>query len=281
MFILLGLFAMYLLILPFGVKKANVYKNVMLDNFWWIIFFAFIVGVAVDTAGYADSALYDQCIQLAAVMVMATPFLVFRKFIKKKKNGSEKIQNIEQEEEEPDLPDSVSGRIMIVRKFNKQYNLCLQEDEIDKIVNGSFNSIEWAREIEAMKKRYSTEFEWYDGETAWIRAYLKAFYVQNVSSDFQLQRDICLENFNEIFSATDFSLFYSIDECIAYINNRYMTNFNDISFMIAYRFLEENGKKYRLPSMGIVEATSEIDSLSEKYDKIKNEESGKMGRSIL
>lgn len=280
MFILLGLFAMYLLILPFGVKKANVYKNVMLDNFWWIIFFAFIVGVAVDTAGYADSALYDQCIQLAAVMVMATPFLVFRKFIKKKKNGSEKIQNIEQEEEEPDLPDSVSGRIMIVRKFNKQYNLCLQEDEIDKIVNGSFNSIEWAREIEAMKKRYSTEFEWYDGETAWIRAYLKAFYVQNVSSDFQLQRDICLENFNEIFSATDFSLFYSIDECIAYINNRYMTNFNDISFMIAYRFLEENGKKYRLPSMGIVEATSEIDSLSEKYDKIKNEESGKMGRNI-
>lgn len=280
MFILLGLFAMYLLILPFGVKKANVYKNVMLDNFWWIIFFAFIVGVAVDTAGYADSALYDQCIQLAAVMVMATPFLVFRKFIKKKKNESEKIQNIEQEEEEPDLPDSVSGRIMIVRKFNKQYNLCLQEDEIDKIVNGSFNSIEWAREIEAMKKRYSTEFEWYDGETAWIRAYLKAFYVQNVSSDFQLQRDICLENFNEIFSATDFSLFYSIDECIAYINNRYMTNFNDISFMIAYRFLEENGKKYRLPSMGIVEATSEIDSLSEKYDKIKNEESGKMGRNI-
>lgn len=274
MFILLGLIALYFLILPFGVKRANTYKNALLDNFVWMVFFAFLVGISVNLAGYKDSAIYEQCIHLTAAIIITTPYLAIRKILRRKKKKSVPIQNIMQEEVKPDLPDNVDGRERIVRKFSDKYNLCLRDEEIDKIVNGSFNSIEWAREIEAMKKQYSTESEWYNGDTDWIRAYLKAFYVQNVSSDFELQREICLANFNEIFEATDMSSFYSIDECIEYINNRYMTNFNDVSFMIAYRFLEENGKTYRLPSMGIVKATSEIDRLTEKYDTIGISESG-------
>ena len=168
----------------------------------------------------------------------------------------------------------------IVRKFNKKFDLSLREEEIEKIVNGSFHSEEWAREIAAMKERYSTESEWYSGETAWLRAYLRAFNVQNVSSDFKLQREMCLDNLNDIFASTDFSTFYSIDACIEYINNRYMTNFNDISFMIAYRFLEKNGKKYKLPSTDIVEATSEIDRLAEKYDESVVKEEEKNARQI-
>ena len=269
MLILLGLITLYFLILPFGVKRANTYKNAMLDNFGWIFVLAFILGISVDVLGYEDSAIYDQSIQLAATVIMASPFLGIRKFIKKKNRAKALIQNVNPEDTKPDLPDNAYERARIVRKFSDKYHLCLRDEEIYKIVDGSFNSIEWAREIEAMKKQYSTESEWYNGDTDWLRAYLKAFYVQNVSSDFELQRDICLANFNEIFAATDISSFYSIDECIEYINNRYMTNFNDMSFMIAYRFLEENGKTYRLPSMGIVKATSEIDRLAKKYDKIE------------
>lgn len=274
MIIFLGLIVLYFLILPFGVKRANNYRDTMLDNFFWIFFLAFVVGISVDMMGYEDSAIYDQCIHLAAVVLIASPFLGIRKYLKKKKKEATPIQNVNQEAEKPNLPDSVEERIKIVRRFNKTFQLTLRDDEIEKIVYGSFNSIEWAREIEAMNKQYSAETEWYYGDTSWIRAYLRAFNVQNVSSDFALQKDICLANFNEIFESIDISSFYTIDECIGYINNRYMTNFNDVSFMIAYRFLEENGKTYKLPSMGILKATSEIERLAEKYDAIGIHETG-------
>ena len=266
MYILLGLLALYIIILPFGVKKANKYMNGMLDNFWWVAFAAFALAVAISIAGYSDGILYDQCIELVATMIIGSPILAIRNMRRKKK----KVMESEQESKELavfDLPDRSDARKRIVRKFNKKFDLSLREEEIERIVNGSFHSEEWAREIAAMKERYSTESEWYSGETAWLRAYLRAFNVQNVSSDFKLQREMCLDNFNEIFESTDFSTFYSIDACIEYINNRYMTNFNDISFMIAYRFLENNGKTYKLPITDIVEATSEIDRLAEKYDE--------------
>ena len=279
MYILFGLLAIYLLILPFGVKKANRYINGMLDNFWWVVFAAFVLAVAVSMAGYSDGVLYDQCIQLDAAILMGSPILIIRNVLRKKKKANKTEYN-RQESVVPDLPDRADARMKIVRKFNKKFDLSLREEEIEKIVNGSFHSEEWAREIAAMKERYSTESEWYSGETAWLRAYLRAFNVQNVSSDFKLQREMCLDNLNDIFASTDFSTFYSIDACIEYINNRYMTNFNDISFMIAYRFLEKNGKKYKLPSTDIVEATSEIDRLAEKYDESVVKEEKKNARQI-
>lgn len=53
------------------------------------------------------------------------------------------------------------------------------------------------------------------------------------------------------------------------INNRFMTNFDESSFMMAYRFPENNGRKYELPSMGIVKTTAEIDAPEEKYKATK------------
>lgn len=118
-----------------------------------------------------------------------------------------------------------------------------------------------------MNRTYSSESEWYNSETGWLRAYIKAFNIQNISSDFEYQKQVCLDNFDEIFSSTDIGSFYSVEECIRQINDRFLTNFDELSFMIAYRFLEKNGKKYMLPQTGIVKMTTEIDELEKKYSK--------------
>ncbi|MGN0514998.1 MAG: hypothetical protein ACI4GD_12035 [Lachnospiraceae bacterium] len=118
-----------------------------------------------------------------------------------------------------------------------------------------------------MNRTYNSESEWYNSETGWLRAYIKAFNIQNISSDFEYQKQVCLDNFDEIFSSTDIGSFYSVEECIRQINDRFLTNFDELSFMIAYRFLEKNGKKYMLPQTGIVKMTTEIDELEKKYSK--------------
>lgn len=167
---------------------------------------------------------------------------------------------------EEKLENSAQGRSKIIEKFNEKYSLNLTAQQIESIVSGSFHDVKWAKEILEMDKKYTSISEWYAGETSWLRAYLKVFNVQNVSSDFVLQKEICLNNFNEIFSSVDASDFSSIDECVEKINNTFFTNFDDATYMIAYRFLQENGMKYKLPSMEIVRAKNEIDDLAKKYD---------------
>ena len=45
-----------------------------------------------------------------------------------------------------------------------------------------------------------------------------------------------------------------------------MTNFDDISFMMAYRFLEANGRKYTLGEVEILHTDDELSDLKKKYD---------------
>lgn len=256
-----------ILMIPINKKKAKAYRKFILDNYGWIVTLGFFLGVFIDIAGFSNEALYNEFISFTAAGIMGLPFIVIRKLLKLK--DKDKLKYTEMEREESlEIPDSADGRVRIIRKFNERFALHLTDEEIEKIVNGSFQSKEWAKEIAAMKKNYAIEGEWYSGDTDWVRAYLKAFNVQNVSSDFMLQRDICVQNFNEIFANSNIESFGSVDECIAYINNRYYTNFNDSSFMVAYRFLEENGKSYKLPSMEIIKARDEMEELTAKYDRI-------------
>lgn len=169
------------------------------------------------------------------------------------------------------LTRSVPKRRKIVIKFNKKYKLNLTEDEINRIVDASYMSVGWEREIADMDKDMDSIYEWYTSDTSWLRAYLRVFPVQTVSSDFERQHQICLDVFDQIFREINPASYPSMDMCIEAINNRYLTFFDETSFMIAYRFLQANGRKYELPRAGLVNTESELDRLMSKYDEaIKN-----------
>lgn len=166
------------------------------------------------------------------------------------------------------LPREASKRRKIIEKFNKKYELYLTESQIQRIVDASYYSYEWEREIADMNKEYNSVYEWFQGNTGWLRAYLKAFRVQSVCSDFNQQKQICFSEFDQVFREIDFASAYSQDEAIRDMNDRFFTDFNDISFMIAYRFLEANGRKYDLTRRSVVRNESETDVLARKYDQM-------------
>lgn len=166
------------------------------------------------------------------------------------------------------LPREASKRRKIIEKFNKKYELYLTESQIQRIVDASYYSSEWEKEIADMNKEYNSVYEWFQGNTSWIRAYLKVFKVQSVCSDFGQQKQICLSEFDQVFCETDFASFYSQDDAIREMNNKFFIDFNDISFMIAYRFLEANGRKYNLTTRNVVKNESETDILVHKYDRM-------------
>ncbi len=165
------------------------------------------------------------------------------------------------------LTRSVPKRRKIVEKFNKKYNLSLTEKEIDRIVDASYMSNCWEREIYDMNREYDSVFQWYSGDSGWLRSYLHAFPVQSVSSDFELQRTICLDSFDQIFRDINPGNYTTVDDCIDAINQRYFTSFDDSTFMIAYRFLEANGRHYELPHLGVMRNESDMDKLKHKYDE--------------
>lgn len=166
------------------------------------------------------------------------------------------------------LPKEASKRRKIIEKFNKKYELYLTESQIQRIVDASYYSCEWEREIADMNKEYSSVYEWFQGNTGWLRAYLKAFKVQSVCSDFNQQKQICFSEFDQVFREMDFASFYSQDDAIRSMNDKFFTDFNDLSFMIAYRFLEANGRKYDLTRKSVVKNESETDILARKYDRM-------------
>lgn len=166
------------------------------------------------------------------------------------------------------LVKSASKRRKIIEKFNKKYELYLTESQIQRMVDASYYSPEWEKEIEDMDKEYASVYEWFQGNTAWLRAYLKTFKVQSVSSDFEQQKQICFSEFDQVFGGIDFSQAYSHEDAIREINDKFFTGFDDISFMIAYRFLEANGRKYNLGHREVLRNESETDRLAKKYDQM-------------
>ncbi|MBO5509760.1 MAG: hypothetical protein J5962_04795 [Lachnospiraceae bacterium] len=165
------------------------------------------------------------------------------------------------------LTKSVPKRRKIIERFNKKYNLNLTPSEIDRIVDSSYVSFSWEREIYDMDTDLNSVYEWYNSETNWLRAYLRVFPVQTVSSDFQRQHEICVEVFDQIFKEIKPSTYPSTEACIEAINNKYFTSFDDTTFMIAYNFLERNGRPHDLPRADVMRAESELDKLMSKYDE--------------
>lgn len=165
------------------------------------------------------------------------------------------------------LTRAVPKRRKIIQKFNQKYDLYLTDEEINRIVDASYMSNCWEREILDMDQKYDTISQWYRGDSAWLRAYLHAFPVQNVTSDFESQRSICLDTFYQVFSEIDPGKYESVESCVREINHRFMTNFDDITFSVAHRFLADNGYKFELPHFDVRGVKSDIDRLKDKYDQ--------------
>lgn len=165
------------------------------------------------------------------------------------------------------LTKSVPKRRKIIEKFNKKHSLNLTDEEIDRIVDASYMSNCWECEIYEMDSDYKSIMQWYRSDTGWLRAYLHAFPVQSVSSDFEMQHKIVLESFDTIFGQIHPEKYASVDDCVRAINDTYFTLFDETTFMIAYRFLEANNIKYPMPHVDLVRSDSVLDQLKAKYDQ--------------
>lgn len=163
------------------------------------------------------------------------------------------------------LPRQVAKRRKIVQDFNKKYKLYLTEEQINGIVDSTYMSETWKREVEAMAGRYESIYEWFQGNTRWLRAYLYAFHVQDVTSDMEQQEKIVTAAFEEIMKYSDTLSYLSVPERINEINSKYYTGFDDVSYMIAYRFLEAKGLFHTLDVTPLNHDDSELDDLMKKY----------------
>lgn len=178
------------------------------------------------------------------------------------------------------LTKSVPKRRKIIEKFNKKHDLNLTDEEITRIVDASYMSNCWECEIFEMDMDYKSIMQWYRSDTGWLRAYLHAFPIQSVSSDFEMQHKICLESFDTIIGQIHPEKFSSVEECVRAINDTYFTAFDETTFMIAYRFLEANNIKYQLPHMDLVRSDSVLEQLKSKYDQETAEQTEKLRQKM-
>ncbi|MCQ2521848.1 MAG: hypothetical protein MJ105_05670 [Lachnospiraceae bacterium] len=172
-----------------------------------------------------------------------------------------------------DLPSSEHRRKKLCRNFNEKYRLYLTEAQIQGIVNASYMSDLWCNELRSMNNKYESIYEWFTGNTKWLRVYLHAFHVMEVTSDIRQQENIVTYSFEEVFKYVDTLSNLALSEKIAKVNDKFYTAFDDVSFMIAYRYLERKGLKHSLESTRqLIKDDEEIDRLLEKYAQENNQQ---------
>ncbi len=208
------------------------------------------------------------------------PFIVIAsiisKLVKSGKNEKKREKSIEYREIKQNvnqgagykLTQSTSKRVRIVSKFNKKFGLNLTDDQIERIMNASYVSYYWEKEIYDMTQDYNVQVEWLKSDTDWLRAYLMAFPVMDIASDFSVQKKIVVDAFYQIFKGITAKSYYSIDEMIKDVNNRYLVNFNEMTFMIAHKFLKQNGHDFELPRIGVTRVESDVEKLAREYDEM-------------
>ncbi len=165
------------------------------------------------------------------------------------------------------LPKQAAKRHKMLSRFNHAYGLNLTSEQIQRIVDASYMSVEWTKELVAMSAEYENTSSWYVGEHAWLRAYLKAFQVQNISSDFTMQEQIVFDSFDRVFADICNDPSQPMERAISRINTKYPILFDEATFTIAYRFLESKGKKYPVSFTQIFSMDDGIDDLLSKYSK--------------
>lgn len=164
------------------------------------------------------------------------------------------------------LPKPLMRRNRIITGFNQKYDLSLTGEEIRRIAEASYVSDSWKREVEAMTYKYETEGQWFAGSTDWLRVYIYVFQIQNISTDFSMQEQICFETLNEVMAYACELPDATVEERVRRVNDRYFTRFNEMSFMIAYRFLQRKGRTYNLSRPDLVKnVDQELEEVMKKY----------------
>ena len=174
-----------------------------------------------------------------------------------------------------ELTSNVKKRRKIVAEFDKKYGLFLTDEQITSIVNSSYMSEVWKQEIVDMNKKYNVVQEWYVGPTAWLRVYIHAFHIQDITSDISQQEDIVMYAFETIFKYVDELGPMSMEQRIRRVNDKFMTDFDDIGFMVAYNFLQSKGLEHKLEREDILYNTTEedtVDALLKKYESAEASE---------
>lgn len=260
----------------YGRNNPKIYSKLH-DKFGLIVFLLFMIS---SLSSFSSSFSVLLLVSLIIAVVGAPIWLIAWLISKSSKGKARQKQNdydyYTQHYSQSDakagmtvtgLTKAVPKRRKIIQKFNQKYDLYLTDEEINRIVDASYMSNCWEREIFDMDQKYDTVSQWYRGDSAWLRAYLHAFPVQNVTSDFESQRSICLDTFYQVFSEIDPGKYESVESCVREINHRFMTNFDDITFSVAHRFLADNGYKFELPHFDVRGVKSDIDRLKDKYDQ--------------
>lgn len=260
----------------YGRNNPNVYSKIHNKIGWIIALFVIFGGLSGFSSLFGGLLAVSIVIAFFGAPIWLVAWLIARSSKGKAKAKQDDYSYYKQHYSQPSgnkgttvtgLTRAVPKRRKIVQKFNQKYDLYLTEEEINRIVDASYMSNCWEREILDMDQKYDTISQWYRGDSAWLRAYLHAFPVQNVTSDFESQRSICLDTFYQVFSEIDPGKYESVESCVREINHRFMTNFDDITFSVAHRFLADNGYKFELPHFDVRGVKSDIDRLKDKYDQ--------------
>lgn len=170
------------------------------------------------------------------------------------------------------LPKLVKKRRAILEDFNAKYSLDLTTEQITSIVNSSYMSEVWRTELEAMDRRYETVYEWLQGPTNWLRVYMHAFHIQEITSDIMQQENIAMYSFETIFQYVDNLGPMQQSKKIQMVNDKFFTSFDDVTFMIAYRFLEKKGLYHDLKAGKLARNVDSAEDLVEKYAKMNFED---------
>ncbi len=163
------------------------------------------------------------------------------------------------------LPTAPKKRRKIVETFNEKYSLNLTDNQIESIVNASYFSAAWHKEIVDMNKKYTTVHQWMNGPLSWLRAYLYVFPIQDITSDLYQQERIVVHAYDQVFAYLDSLGPMSMENRVRIANQKFLTEFDDITFMEAYNFLRSKGINYELKTEEISASYDPIDDLVEKY----------------
>ncbi len=166
------------------------------------------------------------------------------------------------------LARPIAKRKKVIQEFNGKYDLTLTDAEVQRITEASYVSEGWKREVEAMTQKYDTVGQWLQGSTGWLRVYIYVFQIQNISSDFAMQEQICIEALDEVVAYGCEPEGMSIEECVNYVNNRYFTSFDEMTFMIAWRFLQQKGREHKMTQPDLVRnVDNDLEELEKKYER--------------
>ncbi|MBR0147518.1 MAG: hypothetical protein IJM25_12770 [Eubacterium sp.] len=210
------------------------------------------------------------------LLMMGLPVMAIAKVISMAKKSEAREQSTEYRNipENFKLTETVSKRRKYLVKFNKEYELNLTDEQIDRIVDASYFSYNWEREIYDMTKDYNHPTEWYRSDAVWLRAYLKAFPMMNITSDFEMQRRVVEDAFRQIFIELPPGEFMTIDSAIEETNRRFFTLFDETTYMIAFRYMQTRGMKLDFPNALHHTMESEAERLAREYDERTGQKPG-------